>query len=248
MTAPLNGSDWPPAVTMLNEAGASDIVLICEHASNHIPIEYDGLGLPPEELCRHIAWDIGAEAVARTLSQRLDAICFLGTYSRMLIDLNRPLDSPTSIPVRSEATDIPGNEALPSAERRRRIDRIFAPFHARVQAHLDERDRLGRATRIVTIHSFTPVFFGKARPWHAGVLFDKSRGFAEETINRLSQDRSLIVGANEPYTVDRAGDYAVPVHGDDRGYPAILIEIRQDLVRDETGIAEWAERLAMALA
>lgn len=240
--------DWPPAVEVLNESGASEIVFICEHASNHMPAEYAGLGLPEGELKRHIAWDIGAEAVARGLSARLDAAGFLGTYSRLLIDLNRPLDSPTSIPARSESTDVPGNLNLPAGERQRRIDRMFTPFHARVKAHLDSRDRQGRTTRIVAVHSFTPSFLGAARPWHAGILFDRSRDFAEAVIDRLAEDSSLVIGSNVPYVIDRTEDYAVPVHGEDRGYPAILVEIRQDLIGSEAGIAEWAERLASALA
>jgi predicted N-formylglutamate amidohydrolase len=241
-------NDWPPAVEVLNETGASDIVLICEHAANHIPSEYNGLGLPPHELTRHIAWDIGAATVARKLSAALDAVCFLSNYSRLLIDLNRPLDNPTSIPARSESTDIPGNRHLSDHERLERIGRIFMPFHARIEACLNARDRERRSTRIVTIHSFTPVFLGHARPWHAGVLFDKSLDFADEIISRLKNDRSLVIGVNEPYTVDRLGDYAVPVHGDDRGYPAILVEIRQDLLQSEAGIEEWGVRLAAALA
>jgi predicted N-formylglutamate amidohydrolase len=240
--------DWPSPIVVLNEAGHSDIVLICEHASNHMPAEYAGLGLPPQELLRHIAWDIGAEAVARGLSARLDAPCFLGTCSRLLIDLNRPLDSPTSILVRSESTDIPGNAALSDEERRRRVEQVFTPFHTRVAAHLDARDQRRKKTRIVAIHSFTPVFLGNVRPWHASVLFGRSRDFASTIIDRLARDAALTIGANQPYVIDRMEDYAIPVHGEDRGYPAILVEIRQDLIGAEAGIAEWTERLAAALA
>ena len=242
------GADWPAAVEVLNEDGSSDIVLICEHASNHMPAEYHRLGLPASELSRHIAWDIGAEAIARGLSLQLDAPCFLGTYSRLLIDLNRPVDSSSSIPIRSESTDIPGNLSLSTDERQRRIDVMFTPFHDRVRQHLDNRDQLARKTRIVAIHSFTPIFFGKPRPWHVGILFDHSRGFAENVIDRLAEDKSLIIGANQPYVIDRAGDYAIPVHGEDRGHPAILIEIRQDLLGTETGIDGWIRRLADALS
>jgi predicted N-formylglutamate amidohydrolase len=248
MTEPTrSGHDWPPAIEVQNENGASDIVLICEHASNHMPVEYQGLGLPAHELTRHIAWDIGAAAVARGLSQRLDAVCFLGTYSRLLIDLNRPLDSPTSIPVRSESTDIPGNGNVSDAEKRRRIERIFTPFHDRIRVYLDDRDRQGKPTSIVAIHSFTPTFLGKPRPWHAGVLFDKSRDFATELIGQLACDTALVIAANQPYVIDRMQDYAIPVHGEDRGYPAVLVEIRQDLISAKAGIAQWTERLAAAL-
>ncbi len=247
--APLrSGDDWPPAVEVLNEDGRSDIVLICEHASNHMPAEYRKLGLPDRELERHIAWDIGAAAVARGLSARLDAACFLGTYSRLLIDLNRPLASPTSIPLRSESTDIPGNLDLSDADRQRRIETMFTPFHDRVSQHLDARTRQGRKTSIVAIHSFTPVFFGMTRPWHAGILFNASRDFADTIIDRLSEDTALVIGANEPYVIDPMEDYAIPVHGEDRAHPAILIEIRQDLLGTEAGILEWTNRLFVALS
>src|SRR5664279_916167 len=130
-------ADWPEPVEALNERGSSEILLLCEHASNHVPDEYAGLGLPADQLQRHIAWDIGAAAVTRRLSQLLGAAAFLGTYSRLLIDLNRPLDAPDSIPARSESTDIPDNAQLTPFERARRADIIFTPFHRRVTAYLD---------------------------------------------------------------------------------------------------------------
>ncbi|MCL6706306.1 N-formylglutamate amidohydrolase [Pseudomonas sp. R2.Fl] len=239
--------DWPEAVTVLNEHGRSPIVLTCEHASRHIPAEYADLGLPPRELERHIAWDIGAGALTRSLSAALDAPAFLGTYSRLLIDLNRPLDSPTSIPERSEATDIPGNRDLAPAERRRRADRIFHPFQQRLSAFLDARARSRRPTAIVAVHSFTPVFHGHARPWHAGILFSHSKELAEALLSALAEEKDLVLAANEPYTIERASDYTVPVHGEDRGIPAVLLEIRQDLLADRAGVAEWSKRLTTAL-
>ena len=240
--------DWPPAVEVINAAGASDIVLICEHASSHMPAEFADLGLGPEDRRRHIAWDIGAAAVARGLSERLDAPAFLSGYSRLLIDLNRPLSSATSIPQRSESTDIPGNADLAESERARRAEKMFTPFHDRVATHLDARQRAGRPTRIVAVHSFTPVFFGVARPWHAGILFDRSRTFAEQVIARLRLDPAMNVAANVPYVISRDEDYAIPVHGEDRGHDAILIEVRQDLLSSAAGIAEWTDRLAAALS
>ncbi|MER9234473.1 N-formylglutamate amidohydrolase [Mesorhizobium sp. M0622] len=196
---------------------------------------------------RHIAWDIGAAEVTRTLSKLLDAPAFLSSYSRLLIDLNRPLGSSGSIPVLSEDTDIPGNIDLDAAERSRRAEIMFAPFHDRVAAHLDDRAKKGRPTRIATIHSFTPVFLGVSRSWHAGVLYDRAIDFGQAVLAGLSTDRALNVAANEPYVISRDGDYAIPIHGDDRGIPAILIEIRQDLLASRTGIEEWAKRLAAAL-
>ena len=243
----LTEKDWPDAVEVLNERGRSDIVLLCEHASNHMPAEYRQLGLDASHLQRHIAWDIGAAAVTRLLSARLDAPAFLSGYSRLLIDLNRPLGTPGSIPVLSEDTDIPGNVGVDAAERDRRAKIMFSPFHDRVAAHLDHRVTEGRPTRIVTIHSFTPVFLGVARPWHAGVLHDRAADLAEAILSGLRTDAALNVAANVPYVISRDADYAVPVHGDDRGIPAVLIEVRQDLLANQAGIEEWADRLAAAL-
>ncbi|MER8556533.1 N-formylglutamate amidohydrolase [Mesorhizobium sp. M0976] len=237
---------WPPAVEAINETGRSDIVLICEHASNHIPAEYARLGLDSSHLQRHIAWDIGAAEVTRALSKLLDAPAFLSSYSRLLIDLNRPLGSSGSIPVLSEDTGIPGNVGLDLGERSRRAEIMFAPFHDRVAAHLDGRAKQGRPTRIATIHSFTPVYLGVGRPWHAGVLYDRAVDFGQAVLAGL-RGSGLNVAANEPYVISRDGDYAIPVHGDDRGIPAVLIEIRQDLLAGRSGIEEWAHRLAAAL-
>lgn len=244
---PTARSDWRVPVDILNADGQSEIVLICEHASNYIPPSFACLGLPPEELKRHIAWDIGASAVTRALSASLDAPAFLGTYSRLLVDLNRPIESPSSIPWRSESTDIPGNMDITNEDRDYRIAKIFGPFQAAVSSHLDERNSAGRRTKIVAIHSFTPVFFGEVRPWHAGILFNMAREYGERVIGALGEEPGLIVDANVPYVIDRMEDYAIPVHGEDRGYEAILIEMRQDLISDSTGQSEWASRLADAL-
>jgi len=239
--------DWPDPVEVLNVAGTNDIVLTCEHASNHIPAEYAGLGLAPHELTRHIAWDIGVAAVTRELARRLDAPAFLGTYSRLLIDLNRPVDSPTSIPARSEATDIPGNIGIDDTEKNRRIERMFTPFHERIETLLDAREKQGRKSRIVGIHSFTPVFHGVQRPWHVGILYGQSKDYAEALMTELRRDPALVVDGNVPYIIDRLEDYAIPVHGEDRGYPAVLVEVRQDLLLSDAGVQEWTDRLYAAL-
>lgn len=221
-------------------------MLLCEHASNHIPAEYQSLGLTDADLYRHIAFDLGAAELTRRLSDRLDAPALLGTFSRLLIDLNRPLGATSSIPRRSEDTVIPGNVDLSSEEVARRATMMFGPFHARVAAHLDRRQLERRPTRLVTIHSFTPVFLGITRPWHAGVLFDRATEFGTDMVARLRAP-GLSVDANVPYRTDRVEDYAIPIHGDDRGIPAILIEIRNDLLASTTGINDWADKIDESL-
>ena len=229
-TSAAAGATWPQAVEVINENGSSSIVLICEHASNYIPAEYAGLGLDAAELTRHIAWDIGAAHVARHLAELLDAPAFLATYSRLLIDLNRPPGVPSSIPVRSEATDVPGNKDVSLAERETRTQRIFAPFHAAVASHVKHRMDAGRRTVIIAVHSFTPTYLGTPRPWHVGLLFEKSTSLAREIMTRLQRDPTLNVGANVPYSVSPQGDYGLLVYGDNLGNPAVLIEMRQDLI------------------
>jgi predicted N-formylglutamate amidohydrolase len=236
-------------VEILNPSGASPVVLLCEHASNFIPAEYAGLGLSSAELGRHIAWDIGAAGVTRRLSQLLNAPAFLGCYSRLLIDLNRPLGSPTSIVTRSESTDIPGNASIDAPERARRVERYFEPFHAAVSRLLDSRRQAARPSLIVAIHSFTPTFHGEARPWAAGIIYDKGTTFAEATLGRLRmQDTALEVGANVPYSVAPEDYYGLLEYGDYAGNPALLVEIRQDLLTQPEEQDTWAHRLSAAIA
>jgi len=235
-----------PAVRVLNENGASPYVLICEHASKFIPARYLGLGLPDSELQRHIAWDIGAEATAVELSRLIDAPLVLANYSRLLIDLNRPPRSATAIPTLSEATVIPGNRNLSEAERAWRIDHLFTPFQNRIAALLDGRKAAGKPTRIMAVHSFTPVYNGVSRPWHAGVLFRKSRRFGEALIAALG-GAAAHIAANEPYVIEDDSDYTIPVHGEARGLDAVLLEIRHDLIGQMKGAHAWAARLAAAL-
>ncbi|MGG5886512.1 N-formylglutamate amidohydrolase [Falsiroseomonas sp. HC035] len=233
----------PAAVTVVNEGGAARLVLVCEHASNHIPARFDALGLPAAELQRHIAWDLGAAALSRRLSALLDAPLFLSGYSRLLIDCNRPPGVPSSIPLRSEATDIPGNQGLTAAQVAERQMLFFIPFQDRIARFLDARGPVA----VVGVHSFTPVFHGVARPWQAGVLHGAATAFGQALIDGLRADPALVVGDNEPYRIDIAEDYTVPVHGDARGNPAALIEVRQDLLADAAEIEAWAQRLAPIL-
>lgn len=235
------------AVECVNPDGRAGLVLLCEHASNWMPEEYAGLGLSAVDRSRHIAWDIGAAGVARRLGSALDAPLVLAGASRLLIDLNRPPGSPTSIPEVSEATPIPGNVDLPPEERRRRAERWFHPFQDAVTALLDRRRDAGQPTRVVAIHSFTPVFLGVSRPWHAGILYRRSTAFGGGLVARLG-GADHHVAHNQPYQIDDDSDYTVPVHGEARGLDAVLVEIRQDLIADPDGQAAWAARLAAALA
>jgi predicted N-formylglutamate amidohydrolase len=237
----------PPAFTVERSNGRSPFLLLCDHAGDRIPESLARLGLPPEELGRHIALDIGAAAVTRHLARRFDAVAILQTYSRLVIDCNRPLHSPTSIAPVSEFTVIPGNQAVSAADRERRIREIFWPYHLRIQAELEARRLRGQPTLLIAMHSFTPVFKGQSRALHAGVLYQRDARLAHRLLAELRRDPNLLVGDNEPYSVSDATDYAIPEYGEKRGLPHVEIEVRQDLIGDERGQAEWAERLDIAL-
>lgn len=236
----------PPAVETVNADGKSPYVLLCEHASNYIPARYSKLGLDDAELGRHIAWDIGVAPIARELSQLLDAPLVLSGYSRLLIDCNRPVGVATSIPEISENTRIPGNIALSAEERSFREKHFYWPFQNEVARILDRRQASRTPTIVFGVHSFTPVFKGHVRPWHAGILFRKAQRLGNALVEAL-QEPGLSVVANEPYRIEDDGDHTVPVHGEARGLDAVLIEIRQDLIGGAAGQAEWIKRLAPAL-
>jgi predicted N-formylglutamate amidohydrolase len=236
----------PPAFRVVNETGASPYVLVCEHASRFIPKSYRGLGLSDADFSRHIAWDIGAENVALRVSQKLDASLILANYSRLLVDLNRPPGSETSIPHISEMTTIPGNTELTDAERQNRIERYFDPFQMQLSRLLDKRQKLRKPTIIIGIHSFTPVYKGFTRPWHAGILYRRSVVFGKAMVEALGGAQANVVG-NQPYQIDDKSDYTVPVHGEARGLDSVLVEIRQDLISEDVGAANWSSRLGAAL-
>jgi predicted N-formylglutamate amidohydrolase len=238
--------DEPPPYGVINPDGASDLLLMCEHALPRIPRRLAHLGLPKSERMRHIGWDIGALCLARELSARLDAPLFHTGYSRLVVDCNRPLDNPSLMPEISETTVIPGNRNLDASERAERLETFFHPFHAAVSRRLDLRTAAGKQTFVVGIHSYTPVYKGVARPWHAGILYAQAGDLAGRIMRALAQEDGLVIGDNEPYRIDH-DDYTVPVHGDARGLPGLLIEVRHDLISTAQGVAEWAARFDRCL-
>ena len=242
--APLLGRDDPAIYSIHRAQGASPYMLLADHAGQQVPQALQRLGLPQAELDRHIGWDIGIGGVTRALAARLDAWAIEQTYSRLLIDCNRPLASPTLIPEVSDGTVVPGNAGLSDVQRQQRIDAIHAPYHARIDAELAARADAGRPTLLVMMHSFTPVMNGVARPWHAGVLYHRDTRFAHALLHALRDEGDLVVGDNQPYSVSSSSDYAVPVHGEGRGLVHVELEIRQDLIADAAGQHAWAERLA----
>jgi predicted N-formylglutamate amidohydrolase len=225
-------------------AARSPFLLTCDHYGRLIPRILGDLGLPAGELARHIGWDPGIAGVADALSKHLDAHLIAQRYSRLVIDCNRPPDALSSIPRISEATVIPGNEALArdAIEARRRS--VFDPYHHRIGEVIDRRSREGVPTVLVSLHSFTAVYAGIARPWHIGTLYHRDTRLPPLVLKLLRDEPDLVVGDNEPYAVSDETDYTIPVHGEARGLMNSGIEIRQDLIADQDGQSLWAERLA----
>lgn len=225
-----------------NPAGRASVLLVCDHASNFIPAGLTGLGLSAEQLCDHVAWDIGAWDLSCRLADLLDAPLVGAAASRLLIDPNRNLEAPDLIPLRAEGTIIPGNQALGETERIARISDYHRPFHEAIEAIL----AAGQAfAAIVSVHSFTPVLYGKSRPWNAGILHGDDARLADLMLDTLGREPHLNIGRNEPYAPSDGVYYTLDRHG--AGLANVMIEVRNDQLREEGGCQQWAQRLADAL-
>jgi predicted N-formylglutamate amidohydrolase len=239
--------DDPPAFTVDGENGASPFVFVADHAGRRMPRRLGKLGLTDADLDRHIAWDIGAGAVAHLIGKALDAVVVRQSYSRLVIDCNRRPESPTSIVGLSEMTAVPGNVGICDADRRARVTEIFNPYHERITQELERRRTAGRPAVLISVHSFTPVFKSVPRPWHVGVLHNHDPRFAHVLLELLRREQGLLVGDNEPYSLSDESDYTIPVHGERRGLPHVELEIRQDLITMEAGQRKWAALFARLL-
>ena len=234
--------DDPPAVIVHNPGAAAPILLICDHAGRRIPRRLGDLGLPPEELERHIAWDIGAAGLARRLADELGAELILQTYSRLVVDCNRDPGEAAIAPEISDGAPVPGNVALAPEALAARIAEIHAPYHAAIAAALDLKDAL-----VVSVHSFTPVLQGFQRPWQVGVLHSHDSPASTHLLGALQAMDGLVVGDNQPYAMDGI-DYTIPRHAKARGLDYLELEVRQDLVADAAGQEAMAALLAPLIA
>ena len=246
---PLIGPEDPPPVEILNPDSDPKLLLVCDHASRNFPAAMNKLGLDDPALDRHIAWDIGAGAVTRLLAARFSSTAVLAVYSRLIVDYNRKLDDPTAFPEISDGIVVPGNQGLSEAARIARVISFYEPYHEAIAAQIEAALSAGIFPAIVSIHSFTPMFAGRARHWKIGVLWDTDpripapfiRGLRE----RLGDD---CIGDNEPYSGRDPHDFTVDNHAESRGLPNVSIEIRQDLIDSDTGVEEWAGHVGDALA
>ncbi len=248
-TALLGPDDTAP-FELVNPGGSSPVLLVCEHAGRRVPKVLGDLGIPASEMDRHIAWDVGAAAVARLLSERLDATLVLQPYSRLVIDCNRPLEAADCIPEVSDGTPIPANQGLDEAAHRSRYGSIHTPFHDMIAKQIDQRLSADRPTILIAVHSFVPQLrvSGIPRPWHVGLLFNRNDRLARDLMQHLTaREPDLPAAFNQPYQVDDFTDYTIPVHGEARGIDHVLAEIRHDLIADPLGQERWAALFASAI-
>ncbi|NBN79122.1 N-formylglutamate amidohydrolase [Microvirga tunisiensis] len=236
------------AVSVENRNGSSDYVLVCDHASNFIPEAYGDLGLSAEARVAHIAWDPGALGTAQEMARLLDAPLVYPRISRLIIDCNRDHAAHDLIPAISETTRIPGNENLGEEERKQRIALAHAPFHSAIETLVAERARAGKRSVIVSVHTYTPVYKGVARPWEIGIIADKDRRLGDAMIAALKAPGDLTVGDNEPYSPADGVYYTLTRHGEAHGRACAMIEIRNSDVATPEAEKQWGQRLGKILA
>ncbi len=222
------------------------LLFICDHASNAMPSDYGDLGLPASEFERHIGYDIGVRDLTLVLAERFGGPAVMTTYSRLLIDPNRGEDDPTLVMRLSDGAVVPGNADVDEAERERRLTRFHKPYHAEIDRLIDAQLATGKPPALFSIHSYTPVWRGVPRPWHAGVLWDSDPRFPVPLIAALKRDPTLVVGDNEPYDGCLKND-CMYRHGTARGLAHALLEVRQDLIATREGVIAWADRLTPVL-
>jgi predicted N-formylglutamate amidohydrolase len=232
----------------INEDGPSSIVIICDHASNRVPAAYGDLGLPPAELQRHIAWDIGAAAIAEILARRFDAPAILSTVSRLVIDCNRNFEDSSLIPAIGDGTEVPANRNLSPAEREKRWLAYHQPYHQAVWEAIERKLAQGQRPILLSIHSMTPMLKGIARPWQITICWSDDRRLSAPMLEALRARPGIVVGDNEPYRLELGEDYSVPVHAMRRGLKHLMAEFRQDEVADAAGQQRWAALFGDCLA
>lgn len=246
---PLLGPDDPPVVEWVNAEGRAPILVLGDHAGRAVPARLARLGLGAAAFERHVAYDIGVDAMARRMAELLDAPALLHRYSRLVLDPNREPDDPTSICAISDGIVVPGNRQLTTAERVQRVETLFRPYHAAIAEQLDRFAAAGVTPAIISLHSFTPAMRdGHSRPWHVGVLWDGTDPrLPVPLLDVLRRDTALCIGDNQPYDARNAHGFTTEYHARDRGLPHVLIEVRQDLIGTDSDAAAWGNRLVAAL-
>ena len=235
------------AFEVVNPAGSTPLLLVCDHASRRFPAHLGTLGVAEPDTFEHIAWDIGAAELTRGLATALDAPAVLCPWSRLVVDCNRRPADPSAFPEVSDRTVVPGNVSMTAEDREWRIRAIHTPYHAAIDAALDAMIGRGVTPAFVAVHSFTPLLGEIARPWHVGVLWDRDERLPRPVLAALRAVEGLHVGDNEPYSGRHPTDYTLHAHAAVRGLPCLGFEVRQDLLGTPAGIAYWTQTLSTAL-
>ncbi len=237
------------AFEALNSAATSNVLVLCDHASNRVPAGINGgtLGISEADMNRHIAYDIGARETALLIAEALQAPMLASLFSRLVIDPNRGVDDPTILMKIYDHTIVEGNRHADATEKQRRIAAYHRPYHAAIDAALDKITERGQTPVIISIHSYTPQLNGRPkRPWHIGVLWDADAGIPVPLMQKLRANPEIVVGDNEPYSGELRGD-TMYTHATKNNFPHVLIELRHDLIDTAEGQAKWAAILAKPL-
>ncbi|WP_439616438.1 N-formylglutamate amidohydrolase [Shinella sp.] len=238
----LTGEEGDP-VALENSAARGRVILVCEHASRLLPKALGTLGLTEEALASHIAWDPGALAVSRLMANSLDATLVFQRFSRLVYDCNRPPESPAAMPEKSEVFEVPGNAGLDQAARDARTEALYLPFRKGLGRLVENRIAEGRPPVIVTMHSFTPVYFGKPRAVEIGILHDADTRLADAMLAAAGEKSLYDTRRNEPYGPEDGVTHTLKEHGLANGLPNVMIEVRNDLIKDEAGQGVVADYL-----
>jgi len=240
-------TDEPDVVEVIGAPVEGSALILCEHASHHIPARYHGLGLSASARQSHAAWDPGARAVALHLARALHAPLVAARLSRLVYDCNRPPDAASAMPERTEVIEVPGNHGLSAAERAARAAAVYAPFCAAVGQVIAARKAAGRATALITIHSFTPVWFGTARSCEIGILHDSDTRLADAMLAEAHRLPHRVIRRNDPYGPEDGVTHSLKIHGLAQGLPNVMIEIRNDLLHGAAAEARLAEEVLTLL-
>lgn len=246
-TRRLLADDEPIPFVVMNGESTLPILLICDHASRRFPAALGTMGLDPVARLCHLALDIGAGALTERLASTLSATAVLCEYSRLVVDCNRLLMDPSAFLEFGDGVVVPGNRNLHAEDKKMREDEIYWPYHRAVESQVERLQATGRPPIFLAVHSFTPVLNGESRPWEIGVLWDTDRVTAEILIHDL-REAGFHVGDNEPYSGKAPHDFTIDHHAEATGLPHAGIEIRQDLIDDEQGVATICEVLQAVIA
>jgi len=243
----LGQNDPEPFECVGDQTVDSPILMVCDHASQYVPERLRGLDIDRQYFDLHIGYDIGAAGVSRMLATQLHASAVLAGFSRLVIDANRFLTAHDSIPSISDGTAIKGNESLTAIDRMLRVEELFLPYHYQINHAISRIRHFYNMPLLMSVHSYTPVFQGFERPWEIGILWEGDDGVASILIDYLQQHTEYHIGENQPYHACNPIGYTVKTHAESKGYPHVLVEIRQDLIADERGQAKFAAVFAAAL-